>query len=649
MAITIGQFLGLRVKNPDTPADPYNPPKESFLELNLPEVFIKPAGPAPLPPPPGVVLTSPAGLPPPPNVALSSPSALPPPPGVVLANPAVLPVPPNVTLSTPAALPPEPAPPPGSPAALPPPPGVVLSAPGLLPAPPVPPQTLPSALPPPPAVPQTPPGLLPPPPAVQQSVRAALPPPVSPIQSVPTALPPAPDFASNANALLPASPEVSNIQSKEPADVNPVATPSTNYKIFGERYSPMPGGDPGSQASDPFLYERQVERTLMLPPGKQALHAMIQVGMFAQNVYGNIWNPALVGPPPIVQNFVRPAIDIPSEGTAGFQIQLGSMVNEAMGEAPQGRQRLVEGEAKPGAHVSLARKKTDLVDMFDGKKDAIANGLSLATAKRITDPLTATAFDNGIIPMRLKGDNDWGFRTFDREDGTQDDDVYVPLSFTDLRPVGTTYRSVYFRPLITSFAESFTPEWNKANYLGRVDPVATYQSTGRTITIGFKLVAFGPEDVRTIYQKLHWLQSMVYPTYDKNLMMTAGPVVRMRVGDVVNGSSSASGKGLPGIIESLDFDYTDALWELKAGYKVPRNIEVSLTFTVIHEVPVGLGNEGMFGGLGSVDDKTGKFTVQTEGEQAKVDSQKFRKFGKGGGEELTYSKLATINQEKKKF
>jgi len=182
-------------------------------------------------------------------------------------------------------------------------------------------------------------------------------------------------------------------------------------------------------------------------------------------------------------------------------------------------------------------------------------------------------------------------------------------------------------------SEDFTPEWNKAPYFGRVDPVATYQGTGRNINLSFMIVSFGPEDVEMIYKKLNWLTSMVYPEYDKDLAYLSGPIVRLRVGDVINASGYGNNKGLPGIIDSLAFDYSDQIWELKKGLKVPRNVAVSMTFTVLHDMPVGIGAEGKFGGIGSID-SDGRYTTpgsanQTNKQAGKV-SDTAAKVTKGG-------------------
>jgi hypothetical protein len=171
-----------------------------------------------------------------------------------------------------------------------------------------------------------------------------------------------------------------------------------------------------------------------------------------------------------------------------------------------------------------------------------------------------------------------------------DDQAYVPLVFTDLRPLrGGVYRTVYFRPFINSLYEDFSPQWNMQNYFGRVDPVATYQSTNRTISLSFKLVSFSPGDLETIYQKLGWLTSMVYPQFEPgaSLRYFAGPVVKLRIGDVINSVGRDGNRGLPGVISNLSFGYDESPWELLDGRRVPKNVDVSLGFHVLHEYAIG--------------------------------------------------------------
>lgn len=254
---------------------------------------------------------------------------------------------------------------------------------------------------------------------------------------------------------------------------------------------------------------------------------------------------------------------------------------------------------------------------FRLKKSSLSNiplewrpkeNLNLRSAKLSKgDKLIASSFRRGIIPADFGVNDNHGFiiSTSKVTDGPSskidDDDAYVPLSFMDLRPLGgsNNVRTVYFRPFITSLTEEISPEWNKQNFFGRVDPVMTYMSTNRTISISFAVQAFSPEDLKTIYYKLNWLSSMCYPSYDKDLLFKSGPSVRMRVGDLIKGAGSL---GLPGVIENISAEYTDSLWELKKNNKVPMGFRVSLSFQVLHEVPIGIGIDGKFGGIGKIGD-----------------------------------------------
>ena len=99
-----------------------------------------------------------------------------------------------------------------------------------------------------------------------------------------------------------------------------------------------------------------------------------------------------------------------------------------------------------------------------------------------------------------------------------------------------------------------------------------------------------PEDLERMYNKMIWLQSMVYPSYGADSLMESGPVVRMRVGDIIGTDLG----GVPGVIRNLGFDFNDAMWELKRGMKVPLVYRVQIDFLVLHDGPVGSVN-GVFG------------------------------------------------------
>jgi hypothetical protein len=270
----------------------------------------------------------------------------------------------------------------------------------------------------------------------------------------------------------------------------------------------------------------------------------------------------------------------------------------------------VNAEVSDPDDVSPSRRKS-LADAFERSinvKLSTTNAKRRAPKSATDDPVhPATFFGRGSlrgqIPMSFDGEGPDSALVTDNQSRLPstiipDDAAYVPLSFTDMRPLAgdQSFRTVYFRPFITSLTEDLSPEWNKQTFYGRSDQVATYMSTIRTFNVGFSLHAFHPDDLVVIYRKLNWLSSMVYPEYDLERLLAAGPVVRIRVGDVV---CSRNRQGLPGIIDSLSFDYTDSIWEVEQGSKVPRSVGVTVAFHVLHDAVIGRGPGGAFGEVGT--------------------------------------------------
>jgi hypothetical protein len=164
-----------------------------------------------------------------------------------------------------------------------------------------------------------------------------------------------------------------------------------------------------------------------------------------------------------------------------------------------------------------------------------------------------------------------------------DDENYMPFSFQDLRDAEA--RILYLRAFLKGLTETFTPEWNEDRFYGRTEPVPIYKGTMRTINLSFDMVAWSPKDLPFVYKKLSKLQSMVYPLYDDRGFLKAGPIIRMRIGDLIAGDKNL---GLSGFLTSLDLNYDKSIWNIKKDFKVPQHFEVSLGFTALHETNPGL-------------------------------------------------------------
>jgi hypothetical protein len=398
-----------------------------------------------------------------------------------------------------------------------------------------------------------------------------------------------------------------------------------------------PADGPGSRALDPSVTSK-VLSNFITNTGKYGAPAFvaIQTALHRMNAkYGKIFNPlyiaALLGPSSVnkialdVDENIHTRTTSLEDGLAVDQVRLGhgefskiqdqntygpdtqygdgavvpmgAFVDLALGDIsdPQGAsivQSVSENVEYPGG---LRRRHIDMAKMFDRNNGKLLPSLASNSRSRKSSQedskLAAASFNwrgsKGVIPAAMGVDDEiYGIV----DSPIDDDDAYVPLVFQDLRPgPDGRMRMVYFRAINVQSGESYSPSWNEEEAFGRVDPIVGYRGTGRSITLSFVVHAFSPEDLRIIYMKRNWLTSLVYPEVSDDLLLSSGPICRLRVGDLYNNSRG----GLPGIIKSLEFDDSEQVWELKRGYKVPHGFGVSVTFQVLHEGTPGL-NRGHF-------------------------------------------------------
>jgi len=128
---------------------------------------------------------------------------------------------------------------------------------------------------------------------------------------------------------------------------------------------------------------------------------------------------------------------------------------------------------------------------------------------------------------------------------------YVPFYLHDLR----TNEIISFHAFITSLTDSFTPNWESMEGFGRVDPVVIYKNTSRKVSVSFFIASTSEEDFKDMWVKVNKLVSMVYPQYTKgrtlstpdgnskiiqpfSQLMSASPLVRLRIGDVIRSNYS---------------------------------------------------------------------------------------------------------------
>ena len=126
-------------------------------------------------------------------------------------------------------------------------------------------------------------------------------------------------------------------------------------------------------------------------------------------------------------------------------------------------------------------------------------------------------------------------------------------------------------------------------------------------------------ELDAIYAKLRRLTSMCYPKYESaaplaNKMRMKPPLVRMRLGELYGhqhdraaakeGSKSTDTIDQLGFIKSLTYTVPDsATWEFRRGQRVPKLIDCSINFQMIHESPPDILTQfhGYIGARGFAD------------------------------------------------
>jgi len=159
---------------------------------------------------------------------------------------------------------------------------------------------------------------------------------------------------------------------------------------------------------------------------------------------------------------------------------------------------------------------------------------------------------------------------------------------------------VYFKALLTSFSDQYTTNYNSEEVYGRMDPVQSYKSTSRTISVSIDIVSGSLEESKENIAKCGMLFNMLYPVYSSNSAgagsIKAAPMFRVRLGNLIQttksndtSSSDVETTGLLGTIGGFSYEpvvetgfYTDT-----PGSLYPKHVNLSFELTVQHEHGLG--------------------------------------------------------------
>lgn len=208
----------------------------------------------------------------------------------------------------------------------------------------------------------------------------------------------------------------------------------------------------------------------------------------------------------------------------------------------------------------------------------------------------------------------------------------------DFYHVPTGY-SVAFKGMINSFSDQYTSEWNTETVYGRMDPIAMFQGTARTISIEWDVVAASATEAKLNMQKIETLMAMLYPTYENAggaasdpvfaNQISSSPLFKLKFGNFAHDASKgdsmgarAKTAGLVGYIGGFTFepDFESGIIDTpensppeiirgsvrgvtgkeerggskdgNAGEFYPQRVTLSAEFTVLHTHDMGWKKKG---------------------------------------------------------
>ena len=163
-------------------------------------------------------------------------------------------------------------------------------------------------------------------------------------------------------------------------------------------------------------------------------------------------------------------------------------------------------------------------------------------------------------------------------------------------------KTVRFPAFIENFSDSFNVGWNQEETFGRIDPVLSYRSTTRQISLGISVLA--PNKNKGIENLLEYskLIQMLYPSYSQPLnegsslgrTITAPPIMKVRL---MNYIQSADGTdGLYGAIQGLKFnpDFNMGHFVRNDGTLIPKKFTIDFSFVPQHSSEIGSNDHGQF-------------------------------------------------------
>lgn len=174
--------------------------------------------------------------------------------------------------------------------------------------------------------------------------------------------------------------------------------------------------------------------------------------------------------------------------------------------------------------------------------------------------------------------------------------------------------NVSFDAYITAFGDTYDAGWNAQEVFGRMDPIATYKNTKRTINCSFTIPAADDAEIIENHKKFSKLLRFMYPTYEadtttKTATIKSVPFFKVKYANLIYDFSKgadlkatkekeldlfsyshtlARDNGLLGYISQLKYDPNmESNQFVYKGAVYFQSLNVTFTLNVLHTARVG--------------------------------------------------------------
>ena len=157
---------------------------------------------------------------------------------------------------------------------------------------------------------------------------------------------------------------------------------------------------------------------------------------------------------------------------------------------------------------------------------------------------------------------------------------------------------VNFKAFITSYSETFSSEWNMEQVFGRNDPIATFKSTARRISVSWDVPAASLAEAKTNLGRCNLLSQFMYPGYTGQTAGTLSkpPLMKIRFANLIKNSSKGPDPGarVSGLLAAVNaititpsFDDSTGFFDEGVGRIYPKLFTINCDFTALHEHHMG--------------------------------------------------------------